>query len=355
MKDTKKFIDLLYNLVKIESVSQKEEKAVNFLKEKAKEFGMQPEIDKAGNIILTKGNKSSKNHIIFLGHIDTVKGGPQVRIEDGILYGRGSVDAKGPLCAAISAFSLVELPADWKLTVVGAVCEETNSKGAKTFLKNNPTPPNYCIIGEPSGIDGITIGYRGSITVKLEAHTTNAHSSTTTETAPHKIFKAYQKLLDFTQEYNKDKKGVFNKINLNLNSINSFDDGDITTCKAILNIRIPPSLSTRKILDIFNEFTYLDIEILDIAEPYVSQDKNNTLIRAFKIKIREAGLKPKLLLKGGTSDMNIVAPLWKCQTVAYGPGDSKLDHTPNEHIKIEDYLKGIKILQQTVEYLISKG
>ena len=30
--------------------------------------------------------------------------------------------------------------------------------------------------------------------------------------------------------------------------------------------------------------------------------------------------------------------------VAYGPGDSSLDHSPTEHILIEEFLKGIRVL-----------
>jgi LysW-gamma-L-lysine carboxypeptidase len=49
--------------------------------------------------------------------------------------------------------------------------------------------------------------------------------------------------------------------------------------------------------------------------------------------------------KTGTSDMNIVAPHWKVPMVAYGPGDSTLDHTPNEHVEIPEFLKAIEALR----------
>jgi LysW-gamma-L-lysine carboxypeptidase len=43
--------------------------------------------------------------------------------------------------------------------------------------------------------------------------------------------------------------------------------------------------------------------------------------------------------------MNIVAPHWKVPMVAYGPGDSTLDHTPNEHVEIPEFLKAIEALR----------
>ena len=37
-------------------------------------------------------------------------------------------------------------------------------------------------------------------------------------------------------------------------------------------------------------------------------------------------------------------PAWSCPMVAYGPGDSSLDHTPDEHLRIEEYEKSIAVL-----------
>ncbi|HET6312487.1 MAG TPA: acetyl-lysine deacetylase, partial [Chloroflexia bacterium] len=37
--------------------------------------------------------------------------------------------------------------------------------------------------------------------------------------------------------------------------------------------------------------------------------------------------------------------------VAYGPGDSSLDHTPNEHISLSEYLHSIDVLEQVLRTL----
>ncbi len=42
--------------------------------------------------------------------------------------------------------------------------------------------------------------------------------------------------------------------------------------------------------------------------------------------------------------MNVVGPVWQCPIVAYGPGDSNLDHTPHEHIQLEEYGLAITVL-----------
>ena len=52
--------------------------------------------------------------------------------------------------------------------------------------------------------------------------------------------------------------------------------------------------------------------------------------------------------KTGSSDLHVVGPVWNCPIVAYGPGDSRLDHTPNEHIDIAEYHQAIAILARVL-------
>ena len=100
---------------------------------------------------------------MLLGHMDTVPGGVPVRCEAGRLYGRGAVDAKGPLAAMISAVAeLGDFPG--RIVVVGAVEEETpGSLGAMTIRATHPQP-DVVVIGEPSGWSTVVLGYKGNST-----------------------------------------------------------------------------------------------------------------------------------------------------------------------------------------------
>jgi len=46
-----------------------------------------------------------------------------------------------------------------------------------------------------------------------------------------------------------------------------------------------------------------------------------------------------------------LAPHWPVPMVAYGPGDSTLDHTPYEHVEVAEFLKGIEVLRGALEAL----
>jgi LysW-gamma-L-lysine carboxypeptidase len=42
--------------------------------------------------------------------------------------------------------------------------------------------------------------------------------------------------------------------------------------------------------------------------------------------------------------MNVVGPVWQCPIAAYGPGDSTLDHTPEERLGLIEYGRAIRVL-----------
>jgi LysW-gamma-L-lysine carboxypeptidase len=46
--------------------------------------------------------------------------------------------------------------------------------------------------------------------------------------------------------------------------------------------------------------------------------------------------------------MNVVGPAWGCPIVAYGPGDSSLDHTPEERIELAEYLRAVRVLSDVL-------
>jgi LysW-gamma-L-lysine carboxypeptidase len=83
-------------------------------------------------------------------------------------------------------------------------------------------------------------------------------------------------------------------------------------------------------------------------------DKSNPLVRAFLGAIRQANGQPRFVVKTGTADMNVVGPHWpQTPIVAYGPGDSSLDHTPDEHTSVTEYLQAIEVLREMLTKLMA--
>jgi len=67
--------------------------------------------------------------------------------------------------------------------------------------------------------------------------------------------------------------------------------------------------------------------------------------------VRQLHAQPRLVVKTATSDMNTLAEVWDIPMATYGPGDSKLDHSDTEHIRLSDYLRGIDVLSIAVSEL----
>ena len=316
-------IEFLKELVGIYSPSGREGDVARFLMESFESFGVESYIDDVGNVIAEKEGKGSR--ILLAGHMDTVPGIIPVRIEDNYLWGRGSVDAKGPLATLFFAFT--ESKAN--LIFAGLVDEEGFSKGARNL---NVPEPDFIIIGEPSGFDGVTIAYKGSLTVKFVEKVEKFHGSLSSKGAAEKLI---EKWLEISRNFGEG----FNKPSGRILRFEAYERDFDFYGEMIINIRTPTGYEAP-----------IEGEILDSVPAYEVSTKS-PLVRAFVRAIRKNGAKPRLKKKSGTADMNILAPRFGVDAVAYGPGDSKLDHTPYERLNLGEYLKAMEVLKTALREL----
>lgn len=339
---------LLKGLLEHYSPTGQEAGAVEFLVEEMRRRGFTAEADEAGNAVGSLG--SGPNEIVLLGHIDTVPGFIEVRQEGDRLNGRGAVDAKGPLACFVEAAAQVKVSSGWKITVIGAVAEEGDSHGAKFIVDQHQ--PKFTIIGEPSGWDRITLGYKGSAWFDYQVQKPMAHTASSQESACEAAVKFWVKLQASAFDYNQYRPKVFDQLTPTLRGMTSTSEEYSETARLRIGMRLPPeiNLEQAKALTV-NLADVGQVSLIDGVSAWRA-DKNNSLVRAFLQAIRAQQGTPGFVLKTGTSDMNIVAPVWGCPILAYGPGDSSLDHTPDEHILVSEYLTAVKILTAALENLV---
>lgn len=339
-------VDLLHGLVAIQSLSGQEERAVDYLVAGMKARGLEAYVDRAGNAVGVKGNGPTR--IVLLGHIDTVPGDIPVRVEDGVLHGRGACDAKGPLATFVAAAA--EASGDnATITVVGAVGEESiGSPGAHETATWDA--PDLCIIGEPSGWDAVCLGYRGTVSFTYRLTQAGRHTAGPGETVAEQGVLFWNTLLAEIDQINGDAEG-YQSVGTSLRSMNTSSDGLYDTVEMSIGVRLPPSVPSSRILAILD--TLKDngtIELHGVQEGY-STDKKNPMTPPFLRAIRAEGGNPRFTRKLGTADMTVVGPVWQCPIVAYGPGDASLDHTPEERIDLDDYLRAVRILASVLNDL----
>jgi len=342
---------LLEGLLRIYSPTQDENAAVLYLVEQMNQLGYQAQVDGAGNAVGSRGD--GENEIILLGHIDTVPGFIDVHTEDGLLYGRGAVDAKGPLACFTAAAGRITPPPGWKLTVIGAVGEEGNSRGA--MYVRDRYHPRAVIIGEPSKWDRITLGFKGSLWMRYSVERSQTHTAHQAESAAEAVVRFWNELVSWCASIQPEKPMSFYELTPSLREIHSESpDGFRETAFLRANLRLPPAVTVEMLSARLSEMVGDGVLRIDDGINAYRADKNTFAVRAMLNAVRQVGGTPNFTLKTGTADMNLVAPAWGCPALAYGPGDSSLDHTPNEHIVVEEYLKGINVLSTALKLMMAE-
>lgn len=344
------YAQIVIDLVETPSVSGSERAAVEKFVSQAVSMNLRAEIDAAGNGIAHRGPPlaDATLHIVLLGHIDTVPGNIPVRVSDGVLFGRGSVDAKGPLAAMLCAAATVELPPEVALTVTAAVGEETpDSPGAHHLATQ--FRPDACIIGEPSGWDGVTLGYKGSATCVMSTQAACAHTAGPDASAADQLLRAWSLVIAEVHRFNSVSERAFDQIQATVRQIKSTTDGLTEHAELLAGFRLPPAVSPTELKELIDRVIEQTCVVRwNRADPAYQTDRNDPVVRALSQAIRANGSTPRPKVKTGTADMNVVGPIWRCPIAAYGPGDSSLDHTPNEHLHLDEYHRSIQVLRQAI-------
>ncbi len=341
-------VALVGGLVAIPSVSRQERDAVEWLVARMAERGFRASIDAAGNAVGEIGD--GPVHIVLLGHIDTVPGEIPVRVEDGELVGRGAVDAKGPLAAFVAA-ATVPVPGV-RVTVVGAVEEESpTSKGAR--FRATLAAPDWCVIGEPSGWDGVTVAYKGRLVLGVSLSRDARHGASPGPTVAEEALALWARL--------KRHAATFERLDCRLEGMHAAaGDGLVERAELRVGYRVPPRITTDELEDAAQAIgeqhdgdAEVTIERIASEEP-ARTARTTPVARAFARAIAGIGGQTVFKEKTGTSDMNVLLPAWHCPMVAYGPGDARYDHTPTERLALSDYGRSIAVLKDVLRRAASR-
>ncbi|MFH0897109.1 MAG: M20/M25/M40 family metallo-hydrolase [Candidatus Bathyarchaeota archaeon] len=356
-------VSLLVGFIEHYSPTGHEAELSQFMLKKMKAIGLKTRTDRAGNAIGEFGEGVPT--ILLCGHMDTVQGKLPIRLEEGKLYGRGAVDAKASLAAMVATASiLLKEKFSGRLIVVGVIDEEGKSRGTRQLIEDGVTA-DYAIFGEPSGIDQITIAYKGSLHIKVLVKTASGHSSVPWlfENAIERSFDIYTLLraINFSEE-KKDSK--FYSLTSSFTKIagGSLSSQIPSKCAFHVDFRVPPNVEPMKLFDnikmVIQEYhkikpaVCVEVEVLDSCKPY-EVDTNSLLIHSLSWAIRMVRSKPATWVrKTGSGDMNLYGASLKIPIVTYGAGNSSLDHTSNEWVDLKEYEDSIQILYKGIKKLV---
>ena len=317
-------------------------------------------IDEVGNVVAKKGSGSPK--IILCGHMDVVPGKIKVRRDGDYLYGRGASDAKAPLMAMLLAAASVQDECG-TIIFVGAVDEEGNATGVKNLVKKR-MDIDYAMFGEPSGINRITIAYKGRLAINLRISVKDSSHAGAPWLSKNAISESMIFAEKLKEKLERGQEGKTNGMLLTatMTQVRGGSSHNVTPkeCEITFDIRIPVDMNCKSVeQDIETTVRTIEVErgvnaiysILDETEPFEAPH-DSPLVRALIISVMKNGNgRPMLIRKTGTGDMNILGSRWGIPVVTYGPGNPHEAHTINEKVSVSEYLKGIEIIKSTLHNL----
>jgi LysW-gamma-L-lysine carboxypeptidase len=333
---------LLERMLAIPSPSGGEAELAGFVAGQMRSLGLRATVDAAGNAVGEIG-EAERPRLLLLGHLDTVAPALPVRREGAAIRGRGAVDAKGPLAALLCAAASARVPG--RVVVVGAVEEETPGSAGSRFLVATQPPPDAVVIGEPTGCFGVGMGYKGRAGVVYEVRRPACHSSSPDEKA---VETAVRFWLDIRNRCQEPVAGPrFEAPTAALTRL----EGDAEHATAWIDCRVPPAFDQDGFERFLAAVSRGGTVRLDERTPAIRRDRRDPVVRALSAAIRRQDGTPRLTLKTGTSDMNVVGQAWQVPMAAYGPGDSSLDHTAGERLELADLHRSIAVLAEALPAL----
>jgi len=331
--------DLLRDLVETPSPSGDEGAAAEVLVEFLRDHGRAVTTDAVGNV-----RAPGDDAVLLTSHVDTVPGEIPVRVAEvdgeAVLRGRGSVDASGALAAMAAA--AVRTGASF----AGVVGEETDSRGARHLIADRAAPAAV-VNGEPSGWDGLALGYRGLLAGEYRARTEAAHAARPEANAVALAMDWWAAATEALSAHDGGDAGeVFDRVTATPGAIQGgpTDDGLAVEATLSAGFRLPPGTDPGAAAASVEAVTDRGaVEWGQSIPPWLGTPRCD-LARAFRAAIREAGGEPRHVRKTGTCDANLYAAAWDCPVVTYGPGDSALDHAPDERLPLPAFDRALAVL-----------
>ena len=318
------------------------------------------------NVWARINSAGQKPALLFACHLDVVGPGDALwkhppfsgLQKDGRIHGRGAVDMKGGIAAAITAIrqiahSDIELLGD--IVFVATAGEETDSSGADRFVANRALLPELAgvVIPEPTDFDIVT-AHRGMLWIEIATQGKAAHSST-----PHlgvNAISSMKALLDKLEDYKIDVQPheLLGDCSMSINTIAGGKALNVVPdrCAIGVDFRTLPAQDHADILrDLRGIFAKLrsadprfDAEISIIREVAPLQtDCTSDFVRDFCSVVGVAETKAVPFTTDGPYFAALGAPV-----LIFGPGKSELCHKPDEYIDISDVQKAVEYYKAVI-------
>ena len=372
---TKKRVDLLEEILKINSVNGNEEQVADCLANHLHKAGIESkkvQYDTGRANLVAEIGKGGPV-LSLSGHMDVVSEGdpkewatpPFGAVEkDGKIYGRGSSDMKSGLSAMVMAMiELKEAQVEFngRVRLLATVGEEVGLLGAKQLTEEGyASDVEAMIIGEPTG-HRIVYAHKGVLSYEITSRGKSAHSSMPELgcNAIDNLILFYNKMMaefaKLTAENVALGKFVHNTSVINGgHQVNSVPDLATLT----MNVRTTPEVNNSAVQKIIETIVKelnetvkgmeLEFTLMQSTLPVFS-DINSKLVNSAKteaLKMFKEEL-PLLGAPGGTDAAEYIKGNKDMQIIVFGPGNESL-HQVDENVEIANYLEMVDLYKNII-------
>ena len=365
-------LKLAQSLIKIKSISPKDEGCFELIEAELSPLGFQieriPELN--CETLLAKHGDSGKV-FCYLGHTDVVPSGPEdewtsppfeANIVEGELIGRGAADMKGSVAVFIESVKkfLADHPnPNFQIWVMLTSNEEGEPTDGKiNTLMDALTDQNqfidYCLVGEASSSDKVgdvlRVGRRGSLSGKLKLIGKQGHVA-----YPHKVLSPILEVGPIINELNQmlwdEGNEHFDPTSFQISNIDSGTGATNVVpghLNMLFNFRFSPESSQESLKERFVQVLEkskcsFEIDWTLNAQPYLT--KKTELLSIIQTALKKINGKEAIVDNGGgTSDGRWVSPSGS-EVIELGPRNQTI-HKIDEKISLADLILLQEIYQQ---------
>jgi acetylornithine deacetylase len=315
--------------------------------------------------------------VLLNGHTDVVAvgdgwdGDPFAgELRDGLLYGRGAADMKGPLAAMIAATLAVKRSARLSTGRIVLACvmgEEYGGLGTRDLVRQG-LRADHAIVGEPSELLPV-IAHKGTLRYEIEVEGKAAHGS-----VPEAGLNAIYKMADIVLELRRlheelscrPPHPLVGAPSLNVGTISGGSGTCIVPARARITLdrRVVPGERledpTQELEGMLTRLRRRDQELrahltLQNVAPAMEVGAEEPVVRAVRRGIRAVlGRDPGVHGWTATADSNMLVNDLKIPTVIFGPGSiAKVAHQANEYVPVEDLYAATDVYARVLVELLS--
>jgi acetylornithine deacetylase len=279
------------------------------------------------------GARVEPPQLVFSTHFDCVPPFFPSRVERGLVFGRGSCDAKGILAAQVAAAESLRSAGETRFALLFLAGEERGSDGARVANQLAPEGVRYLINGEPTD-NRLGAATRGVLRVRLHAAGRAAHSS-----FPELGDSAIDKLLDALMVI----RGIplpddplLGRTHYTVGLIEGGVAPNVVSPHAsaeLLFRTVGDGAQVHELLKVVGTLVTIE-HVLDIAS-----------VRMHTLSGFETAVFPY------TTDVPLLTR-WG-RPLLVGPGSIHVAHTDEEHVSIDELLQAVKLYRSLAERLLT--